>query len=147
MDGKLCRDVTFVLSVHDQCFGSCINKASENIEIYLTYYWRHVTIWQNIQLDTTVMLSSWVSKFTWHGCSDQQLDLTLLLLHGLLEVLEEQPLHVADHLPQEGKRGRDGVHSPLARGPHKIHDKSHLGGKDFKMVNWESTENWRQIKI
>lgn len=43
-------------------------------------------------------------KQTWHGGSDQQLDLTLLLLHGLLQVLEKETLHVAYHLPQEGER-------------------------------------------
>lgn len=71
-------------------------------------------------------------QFTWHGRSDQQFDLALLLLHGLLEVLEEEPLHVADHLPQEGERSRDGVHSPLAGSPHEIHDQSHLGGGDLR---------------
>lgn len=50
-------------------------------------------------------MKSGIWRLTWHGCSDQQLDLTLLLLHGLLEVLEEETLHIADHLPQEGQCG------------------------------------------
>lgn len=45
-----------------------------------------------------------IGRRTWHGGGDKQLDFTLLLLHGLLQVLEKETLHVAHHLPQEGER-------------------------------------------
>lgn len=72
-----------------------------------------------------------ISSITWHGRSDQQFDLTLLLLHGLLQILKEESLHIADHLPEEGQRGRDGVHTPLTWCSHKIHDQTHLTEADL----------------
>lgn len=59
---------------------------------------------------------------TWHWSGHQELDLTLLLLHGLLQILEEQAFYVTDHLPQESQSGWNGIHPPLAGGPHKVHD-------------------------
>lgn len=50
-------------------------------------------------------LKSSIGPLTRHRRGHQQFDLALLLLHGLLEVLEEQSLHVAHDLPQEGQRG------------------------------------------
>lgn len=61
-------------------------------------------------------------QITWHGSSHQELYLTLLLLHGLLQILEEEALHIAHHLPQESQSGWNGIHPPLAGGPHKVHD-------------------------
>lgn len=78
---------------------------------------------------------------TWHRCCDQQFDLTLLFLHGLLQVFKEEPLHVADHLPEEGQRGRDGVHAPFTGSPHKIHDQAHLKGGEMMMRRINRTDD------
>lgn len=122
MHRKLRGNVALILAVHHQRLGTCSDKAN----------WCCLTGRPALrqQCAAAAMLcrkhNDGTGRPTWHGGGDQQLDLTLLLLHGLLQVLEEETLHVAHHLPQEGERGRDGVHPPFAGCPHKVHDQTHL---------------------
>ncbi len=63
---------------------------------------------------------------TWHGGSNQKLDLTLFFLHSLFKVFEKEPLHITHNLPQKGQSGWYGIHAPLTGSPYKVHDQAHL---------------------
>ncbi len=63
---------------------------------------------------------------TWHGGSNQKLDLTLFFLHSLFKVFEKEPLHISHNLPEKGQSGWYGIHAPLTGSPYKVHDQAHL---------------------